>query len=178
MAWAQYGKMSTMRRTIREIAWAAGLFEGEGCFSSSVRKDGKTNVITCLTTTDEDVARRFFYVVGIGSMNRREQGINGYKPLFVWQAGGYENMRHVFSMLGPYLGERRTARVLGILNAQPAPYERANVPPRCGRTTMNSGSGAVRHERLGELPCMDCARERAAYTRGLRKKQREARNSE
>lgn len=41
-----------------EIAWAAGLFEGEGCFNAYIRKSGKIQVQARLTMTDQDVVER------------------------------------------------------------------------------------------------------------------------
>jgi hypothetical protein len=48
-----------------EIAWAAGLFEGEGCISHMQRGSG-LDLQIALAMTDEEVVRRFDAVVDRG----------------------------------------------------------------------------------------------------------------
>lgn len=99
-----------------EIAWAAGLFEGEGSvYPYRSRKAHYPRVD--LASTDEDVVRRFARVVDSGSSvygpiqsKRYPKG----KPFWRWQATGTRAVR-VMALLAPYLGERRSARLTEVL---------------------------------------------------------------
>jgi hypothetical protein len=56
-----------MDRTDRDIAWAAGLFEGEGCLSFSTVR-GERYPQAMLKTTDRDVLARFHRIVVVGAI--------------------------------------------------------------------------------------------------------------
>ena len=91
-----------------EIAWAAGLFEGEGC----VTEVGGTFTLA-LTNTDEDVVRRFDEVVGYGRLYGPYQisARDGHKrkPIWRWVASSYQAL-DVMQMLSPWLSKRRLDR--------------------------------------------------------------------
>lgn len=88
--------------TESEIAWAAGLFEGEGSFTRSA----KSFVLMSLRMTDRDVVEHFAQVVGIGNVysvhDERER-----KPLFSWQLGAQTEVKRITKMFWPWLHERR-----------------------------------------------------------------------
>jgi LAGLIDADG-like domain len=148
-----------------EIAWAAGLFEGEGCFS---RSRNRGQVIACISMADRDVMERFAKIIGRGRLRKVLPRQPHHKPIYRLDLAGYDNLRYLYRLFEPWLGERRKQKVEWILAQQPPPLVRRNVPPSCGLTTPNSGSGAVSHERKGERPCDDCAKARNAYMRELR----------
>jgi hypothetical protein len=91
-----------------EIAWAAGLFEGEGCISHIERGEG-FDLQIAVVMTDEDVVRRFDQVVDRGRVYgpylppshgpRRKQ-------FWRWVALG-DSAHDVLDMLLPWLMERR-----------------------------------------------------------------------
>lgn len=88
-----------------DLAWAAGLFEGEGCISktnvSSVRLD------LALKARDRDVLQRFQGTLGIGKL------YGPYKNGMVhWLAFGRETSVAVLLDLWPYLGKRRKAKAI------------------------------------------------------------------
>lgn len=111
--------------TSEEIAWAAGLFEGEGCFT--VQRSRRTLVdgtdvvykaaVARIHMTDRDVVERFYKIVGVGqfwSAGYRRGGL-GTKPAYEWHVTTLKGFKTVFFMLAPYLGERRTARGLEVI---------------------------------------------------------------
>ncbi len=103
-----------------QIAWAAGLFEGEGCWNAYQRreKNGKMQVQARLAMTDEDVVDRFAAVVGFGTVRRnviRRPGSTD-KPLTEWYTQRRDTVRALIVMFLPYMGERRSARALAILD--------------------------------------------------------------
>jgi hypothetical protein len=68
-------------RTTQHVAWAAGLFEGEGCWNAYVRKGGKVQMQVRLEMTDKDVVERFAAIVGCGAIHLSQPGTGGHKPL-------------------------------------------------------------------------------------------------
>jgi predicted XRE-type DNA-binding protein len=72
-----------------------------------------------LTTTDEDVLRRFAAVVGVGHVTgprrHKQAGTEHHKPYFTWFTGTFEGMQAVTAMFWPFLGERRRGRALALL---------------------------------------------------------------
>lgn len=93
-----------------KIAWAAGLFEGEGCSSWNNRNK---RISLQLATTDEDVVLRFKRAIGnIGIVNGPYQPKNPKaKPYWLWSANKYADVVEVSEKLRPYLGERRLAKL-------------------------------------------------------------------
>ena len=99
-----------------EVAWAAGLFEGEGYFTLST--DDKPRPRAGLNTTDRDVIDRFLRVVGVGAVydGAIDRRWVSQKRLFMWSVNSVGGFLEVVNLLGPYLGERRTERLLEMLD--------------------------------------------------------------
>jgi hypothetical protein len=93
-----------------EIAWAGGLFEGEGTITQS---EGRLHVRVKMT--DEGVVLRFAEIARFGEIYGpyNHQGTDGYKrkPYWVWIADEYEALE-VLEMLWPWLSERRRGQAL------------------------------------------------------------------
>jgi hypothetical protein len=90
------------------MAWAAGLFEGEGCVCET-----DTRFTLRLTNTDEEVIRRFDHHVRLGQaygphVNSCNDGFKR-KLVFHWVACGYDAF-DVMNLLAPFLSQRRLAR--------------------------------------------------------------------
>lgn len=107
-----------------EVAWAAGLFEGEGCITMNA---GTTKLRLALGSTDEDVVRRFAAIVGCGFVNGPYK-IKGGKDQWRWGCATRGTLA-VLPMFLPYLGERRRARAAEIMAERDA-LMRARVAPR------------------------------------------------
>lgn len=88
-----------------EVAWAAGLFEGEGSFSTSLRNGKVATFRASLAMRDEDVVRRFHAVVGVGHVRFDKSG------LWQWAAGSRSDVLHVAELLLPFLGQRRLTQI-------------------------------------------------------------------
>lgn len=100
---------------LSDLAWAAGLFEGEGSFYLHTSgKDGKN--VYCkasLGMTDQDVVERFASIVGFGAIytNQLKSGKTNYK----WAVASFEYVQAVVCLLWSQLGERRKAKAIEIL---------------------------------------------------------------
>jgi hypothetical protein len=96
-------------------AWAAGLFEGEGCISWS--GDAKKSTRLVLQMTDEDVVRRFHRFVRCGKVHESNPPSNKHQTSWRWSAGKHEDVVKVLHAFMPMMGERRWARAYEALDA-------------------------------------------------------------
>ena len=97
-------------------AWAAGILEGEGCFSIHKRKNRPTptSAIHC-EMTDEDVIRRLHSVFDVGTVVVRENTTGRKdgrirKVSYIWSVQNKKGIVEVLLRVMPYLGERRLAK--------------------------------------------------------------------
>jgi hypothetical protein len=98
------------------LAWAAGLFEGEGSFSfcnkNSSRGYPTRGVKACLGMTDEEIVHRFQEIMGVGKVygpynHKPYKRIENRKPHWNWSASSFEHVQATVVFLWPWLGERR-----------------------------------------------------------------------
>lgn len=112
----------------RELAWAAGLFEGEGCITTRDNgKSGKRYARLTLNMTDEDSVRRFFRAVGVGNVtlyNPPAIQKSGRKMQWGWRTGRHEHVQHVLAVLWFGLGTRRRERAAEMLQGCAEPSNR------------------------------------------------------
>jgi hypothetical protein len=96
-----------------ELAWAAGLFEGEGSFCNTNNYKGVSGFLSQIGTfTDLDVLKRFHKVVGgigyiYGPYERKTKDGRPQKTCWTWRAMSFEQVQAIVALLWPWLGERR-----------------------------------------------------------------------
>lgn len=104
--------MDNLTRSAVDVAWFAGLFEGEG--SIEIAKNG--GVRLCIRMTDLDVIERVDRMFpGSNSIQAVvpkpvRPGFNQPKTQYAWRTGGEEPVTEVLTAILPYLGERRSER--------------------------------------------------------------------
>lgn len=99
--------------TRENIAWAAGLFEGEGCINAA---NAKRSPSLAIAMTDEDVLRKFYAIIGLGSLNGPYRADRpGWKPIWMWHCGGHKQVQAVLAAMYPFLCSRRQSRALEVL---------------------------------------------------------------
>lgn len=103
-----------------EIAWLAGILEGEGTFDVM---EGKYIRITC-GMTDKDIIERVQKIVNAGSVKTYTKSLPR-KPLHVWTLCSQREVLDVLCAITPLMGERRRAKIL----------EQANVAINTNRET-------------------------------------------
>ena len=88
-----------------DLAWAAGLLEGEGTFGL---QRGTYPRVSC-SMTDEDVLQRLQDVLGgqLVAVGRKQEH---WKAAWVWAMSGDEAAR-MLGLIRPYMGKRRGARI-------------------------------------------------------------------
>lgn len=95
-----------------DVAWAAGLFEGEGCITIF---DQKHNVLPLIRLqvqmTDRDVVAQFCDVVECGKVSGPKRvGRPNRKPVYVWAIGNRKDVERILLAFLPWFGERRAAK--------------------------------------------------------------------
>jgi len=111
----------TCASTREEIAFAGGLFDGEGCITV-YSKLGKLscNPRLTLAMTDEDSVRRFANIVGVGHVRYSHPPSHkstGRQPQWHWTAGSFEHVQHVLAVIWPWLCQRRKSCAVAVLRA-------------------------------------------------------------
>lgn len=148
--------MDNARPTSHEIAYSAGLFEGEG---TVVYVKEKNYIYVRIKMTDADVIERMFKILGGRLGKPVKPGQPHHKPQFEWFMGGRDEVIELFSMWKPWLGERRIAQfeekiALSQPRRKPAQLHCVSDP------TIPTQRGYHAHLRMGEEPCQPC---REAY---------------
>ena len=99
----------------RELAWAAGLFEGEGCITHN-GKYGKMVPKLMLCMSDEDAVARFHAAVGVGYFRERKAKASPrHRTQWEWRVLGHQKAQFVIALLWFGLGQRRRARAKEVL---------------------------------------------------------------
>jgi hypothetical protein len=92
---------------LRDLAWLAGLFEGEGYVMTT---DRALNLL--VNMTDEDVVRKAQAVGGFGSVSGPIMGRKpNHRPTYRWKVSKRDEVYALAVALYPFLGERRRAAI-------------------------------------------------------------------
>lgn len=107
-------------------AWAAGVLEGEGCFSifnrtakcGTKQRDTKSCAIH-LEMTDKDTVERIYNIFKVGSfkgpfVRKRDDGKNR-KPTYVWSVQNAQGIEFVLNCIQPYMSYRRSEKIFELL---------------------------------------------------------------
>lgn len=111
--------METFTQRDIDLAWAAGFFEGEGCFYAHYhrpRHDGSKRMIAeaSITQKDEGLIRRFQEVVGFGCVYL------GTKKIWIWKTTKKGEAEKLVDLIGGQLGDRRIRRAKEIMEQEAA----------------------------------------------------------
>lgn len=88
-----------------EVAWVAGIVEGEGSFD-------KTRARLAVAMTDRDIIERLHRVTGIGNVYFDRPGARAHhKPSSCWYVSRREHVGHIVGLMYPWLGQRRQESV-------------------------------------------------------------------
>lgn len=97
------------------FAWAAGLYEGEGCLSCR----HTATVELKIKMTDLDVLQRFQSIFNIGSITQSASPSlqPHWKPIWTFRVSNQAGVRKILSAITPYLGIRRGYKAQNVLDA-------------------------------------------------------------
>lgn len=97
-----------------KVEWLAGLLEGEGCFDEGGGRNNPTPQVR-LAMTDEDIVRRAAMIFpGSTPIKVREHRQENRKDVTLTSWHG-KSAVHLMWMILPYMGIRRTEKILTIL---------------------------------------------------------------
>lgn len=101
-------------------AWAAGFFDGEGCFSG-VMRSGRSTVrpVATISQVDREVLDRFCGIVACGGVYEM---IGRWKNprqrfFYVWRISARADFDHVVEVLWPWLGTIKREAALKVLQS-------------------------------------------------------------
>jgi hypothetical protein len=135
------------------LAWAAGLFEGEGSISGRLIGAPRMS----LGMTDEDVVQCFHVVVGCGKLRHQDPHGLGNKDLTVWAVQRFEHVQALVAMFWPWLGERRRARAVECLTTAKERHNAHYKPTHCQRGHPFDEANTL-YQQKGWRLCRTCDR--------------------
>ena len=103
-----------------EVAWVAGLLEGEGSFglrayhgTSNGNRGGVRSLGISCGMTDEDTILKLHNIVGIGNFNpeRRVKRSETHKPMYIWQVNKRADCVALMETIRPHMSMRRRAKI-------------------------------------------------------------------
>ena len=111
-----------------ELAWAGGLFTGEGTTGYSLNGTRVRRIRMQLQMTTEADVQRFHKAVGslgtiIGPRDMTKWNPNA-KPLYRWGVANFEGVQAIIAMLWPWLGNTKKAQAAKALTAYKAGQHR------------------------------------------------------
>ena len=114
-----------------ELAWLAGLLEGEGAFilqrvPPTEREAARIRIKVSLQMTDRDVVEKVRDIVGLGTVRRAKTAKDHYKPTYQWQISAMGAVAALLQLLAPHMGMRRQQQIAACLAA----VEEAGGVPR------------------------------------------------
>lgn len=93
-----------------EIAWAAGILEGEGCFSNLKGIAIRIQV----GSVDKDIIDRLISIFKVGFISERE--LISKKKFYIWIVSKNKDVKEVLHTILPFMGIRRTKKIEELLN--------------------------------------------------------------
>jgi hypothetical protein len=129
----------------KDIAWAAGLFEGEG----TLFLEPNGTPIAALKMTDQDVVSRFADIIGEGAI-RRYDPPSPLKPIWQWRLGTKAKVGVLIDLLYPFLGARRKAKADEVRAACQQPKKTGRPVSAATRRKMSDSAKRRRARERGE----------------------------
>lgn len=93
-----------------EVAWVAGILEGEGCWTRRNSR-ARSNWWIAVRMTDKDIIYRLGSTTGIGRISPARPQTEHRKMAWAWQVSVRMHREWLTTAVWPWLGERRQARV-------------------------------------------------------------------
>jgi hypothetical protein len=158
--------------TEAEVAYVAGLYEGEG----SCQKVKRYRRMTIRMTDKEPLDLVQQIMGGIVAGPYRDVGVpDHYKDKWAWRVGAWRDILRIVPLIRPWLSPRRQAQVDRLLEDIPAHPRGILI---CPDVPYASTAPYERHRKLGIPPCEKCMESLRLYNRALQAKRRERKQLE
>lgn len=141
-----------------DVAWAAGLFEGEGTcgsyYGTYVSKAGKRysrktpQAQLAIGMTDLEPLEKFRDTFGFGAIHGPYEVRGGTKPAYKYYVNKREHVQAILAAIYPWLSPRRRAQVAQTLGGGPSPVQ-VGSPEEVSLRETSRGGEEVRRA-LGE----------------------------
>lgn len=144
-----------------DIAWMAGIIEGEGC----IRTRRGLNPSVVVEMTDKDIIDRLHFINNGGSVSERKKKQDHHKQSWSWSLCSRQEVARLLLAIYPLMGQRKQHQISECTDAflKPRnPGKKKSLRP-CGTV-----AAARRHYTYGEKPCEKC---RIAVNQSKRKKE-------
>ena len=145
-----------MEPTPEQVAYAAGLFEGEGSIDRSKHASGKYVYPRLqIAMVDREPLDRFQSIMG-GRLHgpykhRRRKGSQKWKVYWKWSVNGWADFDRVMILMRPWLSPRRLAQADAVWAVRPPLRVET---PECGLPPSNRS--IYQHRKRKEKPCRAC----------------------
>jgi hypothetical protein len=152
--------MIDIMNTESQIAWCAGIYEGEGSLSRYSNSSPALRVQMC----DGDVLERFQAIMG-GRLSGPYTDAKrpGRKPWWHWSVTNWDDVIRITRLFAPWMGKRRLARFEEVLALVPANFRRPLNYLPCDYEPVPSVAGYLKHRRKGERACSTCMKSARLY---------------
>lgn len=113
-----------------KLAWAGGLFDGEGCFDFQLYKQKYPRIQARVTNTDRSLLAKLKAIVKVGNIQGPYERAN-VKPVSQFQVGALEDLQEFSKQLWPYIGtaKRKQFRECAARYNQYRPDSPLTIPP-------------------------------------------------
>src|SRR5260221_4026358 len=137
-----------------DIAWAAGLWEGEGNIGTIHKVDARHRLPRMeprlqLPTTDLDVLQKFQAVWGVGKIVGPYHGRPNEKPYWRWSTHSWDEFVAIRGAMRPWFGERRVATYNFVLSQMPKHFRNPKSFKPCDYAPTPSAAGYLQHRGRG-----------------------------
>jgi hypothetical protein len=105
-----------------DLAWAAGFFEGEGCFS------GKIIVVN----TDLEPLQKLFGIFKFGTIKPRKITLPRHKPQWKWEVWNFQHIQFIVGSMWKWLSEKRKQQATRLLEAMRKRWSRGSILCKAG----------------------------------------------
>ena len=116
-----------MRWLREDLAWAAGVIEGEGSIFRYKNADACWGLSVGMT--DKDIIERLHSLFGLGKI-RGPYVVSRQKPLWTWRVLRRREVYAILAAIWCWLGLRRREKARAALIELPPAYGRRSYPPR------------------------------------------------
>lgn len=110
-----------------DIAWVAGIIEGEGYFSSV---NNGTSVRVGVNMTDLDVIEKLQSITGIGTIINKTI-VSNRKPAYIWRVSKYKDVSRLMLAIYPLMSSRRQMKIDQMSDILVSHKTRKCVCPNC-----------------------------------------------
>ena len=106
-----------------DLAWAAGFFDGEGCFYAR-KQHGKYYATMETDQVDPEVLAKCQRITGLGKVKGPyKQGNVKHQDQWRWQTLGFAHTQALVAMLWTWLGTKKRNQATRVLQLHGKPHE-------------------------------------------------------